>query len=369
MLRTMSFQPDWVSSPLDTLISVIEERGYSLVELSEQLGRSLEEVNSVLLGRLKLDSEFAKDLEKVLNVSKDFWLSRQSKYSATIDYQSRVHNFTEQDLIDGLPLASLKRLGWIDCGRDSASKLAAALKLFAVTSIDEYKEKYLGQYSAVAFRESVTYTSNPLSVMAWLRKSEAEAEATNCASWDRAKLNKHIAEAKKLTRIKDPRIFLPNLKAICAGCGVALVIVAAPDGCRASGATKFLSDAKAMIALSLRYKSDDQFWFTFFHEIGHLVLHSEQALFLEDDSDVTADEEQEANDFARNILLPTSTFDRISSQKLGYKNILRLAFEFGISPGILVGQLQHSGLIPYGKLNSLKRRYTWSNDGFPMLNP
>jgi HTH-type transcriptional regulator / antitoxin HigA len=369
MLRTMSFQPDWVSSPSDTLTSVIKERGYTLIELSEQLGRSLDEVNSVLLGKLKMDADFATDLERVFNVSKDFWLSRQSKYFSTIDYESRVRNFTEQNLVDGLPLASLKRLGWINCGRDAASKLAAALQLFAVNSIDEYKERYLVQYSAIAFRESVTYSSNPLSVMAWLRKAEMEAEKINCASWDKAKLGKCVADAKKLIRIKNPSEFLPKLKMLCASCGVALVIVAAPEGCRASGATKFLSDSKAIIALSLRYKSDDQFWFTFFHEVAHLQLHSEQALFLEDESDVTANEEHEANDFARNVLLPTTQFEKIASKRLGYKNIIRFAFEFGISPGILVGQLQHSGLIPFDKLNSLKRRYSWSNDGSPMLTP
>jgi HTH-type transcriptional regulator / antitoxin HigA len=109
---------------------------------------------------------------------------------------------------------------------------------------------------------------------------------------------------RRLTRKKEPSIFVPELRKLCAENGVALVIARGPAGCRASGATRFLSDKKAMILLSFRYLADDQFWFTFFHEAGHLLMHSHKAVFLEDGSDVSLKEEHEANLFAQNILIP-----------------------------------------------------------------
>ena len=67
--------------------------------------------------------------------------------------------------------------------------------------------------------------------------------------------------------------FLPKLQALCAEAGVALVFVRAPRGCRVSGASRLVTPEKAMILVSFRFRSDDQFWFTVFHEIGHLILH------------------------------------------------------------------------------------------------
>ena len=59
-----------------------------------------------------------------------------------------------------------------------------------------------------------------------------------------------------------------------------------------------------MILLSFRYLSDDHFWFTFFHEAGHLVLHGDRCIFLEGDDTLNTEEEAEANAFAANILIP-----------------------------------------------------------------
>lgn len=50
---------------------------------------------------------------------------------------------------------------------------------------------------------------------------------------------------------------------------------------RANGATRWISPSKAVIQLSLRYKWEDIFWFTFFHEAGHVVLHQKKQVFVE----------------------------------------------------------------------------------------
>jgi HTH-type transcriptional regulator / antitoxin HigA len=153
-----------------------------------------------------------------------------------------------------------------------------------------------------------------------------------------------------LTRRKHPEQFLPQLIQVCSECGVALVIARAPEGCRASGATRFILPSKAMIVMSFRYRSDDHFWFTFFHEAAHLLLHGEKALFLEDGSDVTAEEEKEANEFASALLIPSGSKGEFEQLNGAVKNILRFAVKEGISPGVVVGQLQHHGHLAHNRL-------------------
>ena len=114
--------------------------------------------------------------------------------------------------------------------------------------------------------------------------------------------------------------------------------------------------------LSFRYLSDDHFWFTFFHEAGHLLLHGKNALFLEGDNIASTKEEQEANEFAAGILIPTEFQAALLSLPVDGRDVIKFARLVGVSPGIVVGQLQHLGRIKPNQLNSLKRRYSWVTD-------
>jgi Zn-dependent peptidase ImmA (M78 family) len=104
--------------------------------------------------------------------------------------------------------------------------------------------------------------------------------------------------------------------------------------------------------------SDDHFWFTFFHEAGHLLLHGENGFFLEGiESSTTA--EEEANEFAAQILIPPEFQDELAQLRAKIYEVSRFARRLGVSPGIVVGQLQHLRKIRHNQLNGLKRRYTW----------
>jgi Zn-dependent peptidase ImmA (M78 family) len=141
---------------------------------------------------------------------------------------------------------------------------------------------------------------------------------------------------------------------------VAVAIVRAPAGCRASGAACFLHSDKALIQLSLRYRTDDHFWFTFFHEAAHLALHAAQGLFVDADAEATPPslEEQEANQFAADVLIPARYRAEFEALPLSGRRVIAFARSMGVSPGIIVGQLQHAGRVGYQQLNSLKRQFT-----------
>ena len=81
-------------------------------------------------------------------------------------------------------------------------------------------------------------------------------------------------------------------------------------GARASGASRWVSPSKAIIQLSLRYRWEDHFWFSFFHEGAHVYLHGKRQAFIdlptarEDGGVADGELEAEANRFAADILIP-----------------------------------------------------------------
>jgi Zn-dependent peptidase ImmA (M78 family) len=144
--------------------------------------------------------------------------------------------------------------------------------------------------------------------------------------------------------------------------GVAVVVARAPRRCGVSGAARFVDNEKALVQLSFRYRSDDHFWFTLFHELGHLILHGRDAFFLEGKGLIDTSEEEEANEFSSRLLIPEESVQELISLGSNFRKVVRFAKRIGVSPGIVVGQLQYRRLLPHNYLNKLKVRYVW-NDG------
>lgn len=354
-----TFEPDWLSAPGGTILDVIEERGMSSKELSDLLEYSLERTERLLSGRDAITRDVAKLLAERVGGSEKFWISRENNYRNEVArLQSSGNATAARAWLNELPLKDMQTLGWIPTHKNLEENVAACLKYFGVANVKEWRSKYSQFLSAVSFRTSPTFKSEPGAVITWLRFGEIKSETITCHKWDARGFERSLINMRRLTRKKDPALFVPELRKLCADHGVALVIARGPKGCGASGATRFLTDQKAMILLSFRYLTDDQFWFTFFHEAGHLLMHSHKALFLEDGSEVSLKEEHEANLFAQNILIPPEVRAEFLSLKPNKDSVMKFAVKIGIARGIVVGQLQHQRRIEPSQLNFLKRRYT-----------
>ncbi|MDY0169094.1 MAG: ImmA/IrrE family metallo-endopeptidase [Thermoguttaceae bacterium] len=143
----------------------------------------------------------------------------------------------------------------------------------------------------------------------------------------------------------------------CRTAGVALVLVPEIKGAPVSGAAKWLTPEKAMIGLNLRGRRDDRFWFTFFHEAGHILNDSKKETFIDVDYDDDP-REQNANRFAADLLIPPDNARHLRELK-SHMDVVRFAKSLGIAPGIVVGRLQREGIIPYSHLNCLKATFRW----------
>lgn len=354
-MSSNEFSPDWASAPGDTIADILRERNLSEIEFAQRIGQTVESANDLLQGRATITIAIARRLERVLGASVEFWMCRDFQYRQDI---ARLYE-ADEEWLTKLPVGDMIRFGWLKPVPHPSDEMAACLRFFDVPSVKVWREVYAGLHQMAAFRTSPSFDSRPGAVAAWLRQGEIEAKAIDCRPWDAKQFQESLSYIRSLTREKNPDRFILTLQKCCADSGVAVAVVRAPSGCRASGATRFLTKDKALLLLSFRYLTDDHFWFTFFHEAGHLLLHGERGFFLEGDDMPSTIEEKEANEFAARTLIPSAFQPALLNLRADALKIIRFAMQIGVSPGIVVGQLQHLGKIRQNQLNRLKRRFKW----------
>ena len=363
-----SFSPDWTSAPGETIADILNERDLSFSAFTDLMGLEPRETSELLEGRSTISISVARKLTKVLGASVGFWVTRDAQYRQD---SRRIHS-DGKEWIRQLPLGDMIKFGWISPTPRPSEEFATCLKYFDVPSVSIWRRRYKDLLETVAFRSSPSLDSQPAAVAAWLRQGEIEAGKIECRPWNLQGFREALKHARSMTRYRRPSHFLPKLREVCAENGVAIVIVRAPKGCSASGATRFVNPKKAVLQLSFRFLSEDQFWFTFFHEAAHLLLHGEKyfpsgfsegnCTWILEGIEPTAseeEEEKEANHFAAHILIPEKFLADILELPPRKKDVIRFAVRMGVSPGIVVGQMQFFNRIGHDRLNSLKRRYKW----------
>lgn len=328
-------------------------------ELARRMCKDDSFVLRLISGTEKVEAPVAQLLSDNLGGSPAFWTSRQEKFEHALDRTARrLPPDTAKAWLKTLPLKDMNADGWI-APSSKANTLQAALAYFSVTSPEEWRERYTAHATQFSYRTSDAYESKLGALSAWLRQGELQASGMAYEKWDAAKFQETLRSIRGLTRLKEPEMFVGRLRALCAAVGVAVVFVKAPAGCRASGATRFITSEKAMIILSFRHLSDDHFWFSFYHEAGHLLLHGPGSTFVDGDAAEDTVKEREANAFAASALVPKNEHERMLGLRATVNDVVRFAVSIGISPGIVVGQLQHLRMLSPSQLNGLKRRYTW----------
>jgi HTH-type transcriptional regulator / antitoxin HigA len=357
------YRPSTVTPPGATLADLLEERGIKQNELAVRLGVTAKFVNELILGKVSITPKTALLLERALSVPADFWLTRDAHYQASLVRAQSIEELEAQcDWLNELPLREMEKWGWISRGSTVAERVAQCFRFFAVATVDAWRAQYVHRVSgSAAWRMSSHGSQAEGAVSAWLRQGEIAALQLQCKPFDKSCLLSALERARELTLEADPQKFIPLLQRTFGDCGVAIVFVRAPKGCPASGAVRWMAPDRALIQLSLRYKTNDHLWFTLFHECAHLMLHAKKILFLEV-KDMNDKDEDEANEFAGNWLIPQEKFSDFKSGAISRTAIVRFAEKLGIAPGIVVGRLQKEELIHWSQHNDLKIRYEWSDE-------
>ena len=360
MTAMQGFNPDWLSPPGDTIRDAMAYRSLSSDGLGEALGLTRTATGHLLTGELAIDAGLAEGLAAMLGGTQCFWLKREGLYRDRLGHASAQQNVVDfAEFKAALPVKDMRNFGWLqDFANDPEDQ---AIKAFFEDTPGAWIQSGPALAAQVRFRTSSAHATNPAAVAAWLRQGVRAARRVSCAPWNPERLRAALPDIRALVRTKKPTSFFPRLVEFGRACGVAIVFVRTPTGCRASGATHFETHDKAILQLSFRYRSDDHFWFTVFHEIGHLLLHPSSPLFVEGQDYEMTEEESEANRFAAETLIPARFEDDLQSVPRDFRAYARLAKRIGVSTGVLVGQMQNRGLLQHDQMNFLKERYDWAD--------
>jgi HTH-type transcriptional regulator / antitoxin HigA len=353
------FTADWFSKPGDSLRLLMQRRCVAPSDLARRIEGGMVVVRGILDGSVAIDLDTAKTLSKAVGGTSNFWLKRQANYDLALERAvCRAEKYEADEWLGRVPTPGAKSRGQLSDAR-RREEIQRRIVFFNVANMAAWEIRYGRLRDYTRFRTSASFTSKEGAVVFWLRRGELEADLVATQSWSPDNLRDRVPQIRKLCRVSHPNRFLPKFKELCAEAGIALVVVAVPKGCHASGASRLVAPNKAMILLSFRYRADDQFWFTVFHEIGHLLLHGAQT-FVDDENTPDDKSEREANEFASSCIIPEARKAELERLPANRDAIIRFSVSVGISPGLTVGQMQHRRLIGHQSLNSLKRHWTWN---------
>lgn len=353
-----TWQRDWAVAPGDILLEALEERGMSQSELARRMGRPTKTINEIVNGKAAITPDTAIQLELTLGITAAFWNNLEASYRshlARMRADKELAAYTSW--ASCFPIKDLVKNKLIDPGDTKASKVAALLSYFRVSSPDAWDTQWGA--TAASYRASPAFASSPFASAAWLRWGEIIAADIETAPFNVQRFREVLAEIRELTR-RDFALVRQRVQDRCASAGVALVITPELSGTHLSGAARWLAADKAIIQLSLRHKTDDQFWFSFFHEARHLLGRKKVDHV---DSEPTnrnganADpEEEEADRFARDTLIPPEAHAAfVAASDFSEKAIRAFAKQQNVAPGIVVGRLQHDGHLDPSHFRSLKK--------------
>jgi len=368
MTDSTSLHPDdWISPPGDTIADVLKERGWSQQAFAKNACISLAKAERLISGAAPIDEATAVTLSRVLGSTSRFWLTREAHYRARIRQLQEADKLKQLvPWLDQFPITAMMRIGFIPKRRKSEENKPAIvedlLTFFRMASPEIWRKVYTNMEASFR-RASNDDRTNLGAISVWLRAGESQMESIGYSSeqYTEKKFENALREIRALT-VERPEKFQQKMQALCSEAGVNLALVPAIPRIRVSGVARWVDSQRPLIQLSLYGKTNDRFWFTFFHEAAHILLHSKKAVFLDNDHiAVSANrgrQEREADDFAANMLIPRKYLGVLRSLRHTKIAVQEFARDIGIHPGIVVGRMQHERVLHYRTvLNKLKDKF------------
>jgi HTH-type transcriptional regulator/antitoxin HigA len=351
-----AYTPDYAVPPGETLEETINSLNISQAELAKRTGRPLKTINEIVKGKAAITAETALQFERALGVPASFWNNLERNYQEALAALKEQESLeAAKEWAESFPLKELVKRGAIREAKDAVAKIRALLDFFGVSSPSAWKQ--LWNTPEVAYRKSAAFRSSPEATAAWLRLGELEARKIQTADFDKTAFKRALWAIRKHMS-SEPVELKALITDECRKAGVAVIFVSELPNTCIHGAVRWIGNSP-VVQLSCRHKVEDIFWFSFFHEAGHVLLHGKRSVFLEGNGSTDEkDKEQEADRFASTLLIPDAQWNEFVSQsKLTEDSVRQFAEKAGVPTAIVVGRLQHEKYVPFSRLNHLRRRF------------
>lgn len=352
---------DLIIHPGETIADVLEDRGISQAELAASTGVSPAYVSNVISGKKDISSNFALALEYALGVPKSFWLNLQANYDAELLEANEAQTITddERNAREALKdvVKYLRQKGKMPVGEKKEESILSLRKALRISNIANVKD----MVPAGAFRMSNAAKVDPYVLGAWIRLCQIAGEKREVESTFNVEcVDELIAELKKVMIHREDDV-QEELRSIFAKYGIDFSIVKNFRGAPVQGYVALKSDGSYQMVVTIRNAYADIFWFSIFHELGHIVNGdiNKKTNFVDDGSDI--EKENAADKFARNRLISETDYQIfVAERNYGIESIKRFAASQNVMPYIVIGRLQKEKKLDYRLFSNYKLRYKWA---------
>lgn len=342
------------------LKDIIEDMGITQDEFAKRLGTTGKHLSDLLNGKCNISKEIALNLSIMLGTTLDVWLNLQKTYTEKVlEIERRKAEDKEVECVNLIDYSFFVNLGVVPIVRLAVDKAKELLKYFRISSFEVFTQPdFLVNYRTAI---QTVCEKNIINSNAWVQTALNIGKGITTSKYDAKKLRSHLNEIRDMT-LQNPKEFYPRLVEIFASCGVAFVDLPHLKNSGVNGAVKWISKDKVILAMNDRRKYADTFWFSLFHEIGHVFQEKMTILIIGRDiaemDEVNKALESEANEFAQNILLPEKEYEKfVNIGDFSEGQINKFADKINIHPGIIVGRLQMENHLGFDRLNRLKEKY------------
>lgn len=338
--KKLTYTPNLAVHPGVTLKENLEFLKISNTELLTRTGISEKHISQILNGKASITADVAIKLEKATGISAEFLNNLQANYEIIVSkIKANEEISNEIAIAEKYNYSELASYDLVPKTKDKNEKTLELQRYFQVSSL-----LYVPNVSKVEFRNKAK-SFNQESLTAWLRFGEIKAQEllSNIGSFDEKKLKENLEFMKSIMHKES---FFSELQKLCFDCGVLLVHTPYFKNIKVNGAVRWYKD-QPLIQINSKGSYCDIFWFTFFHEIGHILLHGKKNQFIDYDGSTKDDKENEADEFASNILIPKKEYLELLSKKVTLVDLNLFCKKIGINLGVLVGRFAHDGLISW----------------------
>lgn len=332
---------------------IVEESGLTQEDFAKRLDTTPKNLSLLIRGEQNLSIDIAMKLSRMIGTSVSYWLNLQNAYDALIaEFKSKEELAQERLIFSILDYKYFREyFNLPDLPRKIDEQIAQVRNFLNVATLTVFKKPDM----AVSFRSATGEMSEANIVKA----NTMVQIATNIALKTEApKFSKSLFEEAvryALTLTKDHSTFYPLIKEAFCKAGVILVILPNISGSKINGATKKVGN-NIMLLVNDRRLNSDTFWFTLFHEIGH-IMNGDYGISFDSES---GEQEEIANKFAEDMLIPCEQYQQfIAENRFDIQSICRFAKRIDRDPGIVLGRLLNDGKVNYDdwSLNSLRHKY------------
>ena len=367
-IKQIGILRELLSHPGETLKEVLESNNMTQKELAFRVDITEKHLTNIINGKAPITPEMALKLSKVFSLSSSFWNNLQANYDSELHKIEEYSKISEKEkqIVKESGYSQLSKFGYVESTRNIEEKVINMRNFWGISSLEKVSDLFTSSNSPIAaFRRSKTCAINPYAMASWLKICEIETDNIDVHGYNLDKLKEKLPLIKQLMFKQDPNIIVKELQQVFSECGIAFSVVRNLTGAPVQGLIKKI-DNKIRLCVTLRGAHADIFWFTLFHEIGHLfTLPRDNWMVDYREPDKTCgDEKYEkvADAFANNQLISVNDYRRfVVNGNFSRQSILRFAREQNILPCIIVGRLKHDKYIPYTDYNDLVINYQWAN--------